>query len=364
MSIDVRVPAKTRSAVPYQAGRPIDDVARELGLDPATIVKLASNENPLGMSPLAAAALAHVDAVRYPDAGGHHLKATLAATLDVSPTCLTLGNGSENVLELVAKAFLEPGTSAVSSQYAFVVWEQAVRAVGAEAIVVPALDYGNDVDALLAAIRPDTAALYLANPNNPTGTFIGATEMVAFLDAVPSRVLVVLDEAYNEYLPPERRMDSVSFVGRFPNVMLTRTFSKVYGLAGLRVGYAVSDPEIAELMNRMRLVFNVSAPAQAAAVAALGDQDFLDRSYATNRAGMQQLTAVLDDLAIPYVPSLGNFVMIEVGDGAAVNDALLRLGVIVRPMAMYGLPQWLRVSIGLPEENLRFVTALMSALGR
>jgi len=364
VSIDVRVPAKTRSAVPYQAGRPIDDVARQLGLDPATIVKLASNENPLGMSPLAAAALATVDSVRYPDAGGHALKAALSAHLGVEPSWLTLGNGSENVLELIAKAFLEPGTSAVSGQYAFVVWEQSVRAVGAEAIVVPALHHGNDLAALRAAIAPHTVALYIANPNNPTGTFIAEAELVAFLESVPSTVLVVLDEAYNEYLPPELRMDSVAFVRRFSNVVLTRTFSKVYGLAGLRVGYSVSHPDIAELMNRLRLVFNVCAPAQAAAAAALDDHDFLQRSYDINRAGMAQLTAALDDGGITYIASLGNFVMMHVGDGAAVNDALLRQGVIVRPMAMYGLPEWLRVSIGLPEENTRFISALMKALGR
>jgi histidinol-phosphate aminotransferase len=362
VSINVRIPEKTRTASPYQAGRPIDEVARELGLDPTTIVKLASNENPLGMSPHAAAALAGVDSARYPDANAHALKVAIAAHHDIDPSWLTLGNGSENVLELITKVFLEPGTSAVSSQYAFIVWDQSVRAVGAESIVVAARAYGNDLEAMRAAIRDDTVAVYIANPNNPTGTYIESAELVAFIESVPSSVLVVLDEAYNEYLPPEHRVDTISYVRRFSNVIITRTFSKVYGLAGLRIGYAVSHPEVAELLNRLRLVFNVSAPGQAAAAAALGDTDFLQRSYELNLAGMHRLSAVLDELGLEYVESMANFIMMRVGDGAKVNASLLRQGVIVRPMAMYGLPEWLRVSIGLPEENERFISALKVAL--
>lgn len=365
MSTSVRIPERVRSASPYVAGKPIDEVARELGLDPATIVKLASNENPLGMSPKAAQAIAELDTEqvsRYPDANGFGLKSVIARHHDIDPGSIVLGNGSENLLELVAKAFIEPGLKAVSSQYAFIVFAQSVHNLGGTNIIVPAKDLGNDLHAILAAITPDTVALYIANPNNPTGTFIKHEEMLRFLSAVPSNVLVVLDEAYTEYLPPEYRYDGIRYASQFSNVIVTRTFSKVYGLAGLRVGYSVSDPEIAECLNKVRTVFNVNEHAQVAAAAALHDTEFIERSYAHNRTELDRVQRALDNLGLRYIDSVANFVLVHVGDAATVNDKLLRAGVIVRPMAMYGLGEWLRISIGTTGENTRMLEALRSAI--
>ena len=360
----VKIPTRTTTASPYVAGRPVEDVARELGLDPATIVKLASNENPLGMSPKAAAAIKNVDASRYPDANATALKAVIAAHHDCDPSCITVGTGSENLIELIGKAFMEPGTNGVSSQYSFIVFQQAVHNAGATNVVVPAKDLGNDLDALLRAIDADTRALYIANPNNPTGTFITQAEMETFLARVPRHVVVLLDEAYNEYLPPEFRYDGTQYARRFSNLIVTRTFSKVYGLAGLRVGYAISDPELADYMNRVRLTFGVNEAAQLAAAAALQDVDFIEKSYELNRTELARVQAQLDTMGVRYVPSLANFVLLNVGDAAAVNTAMLHQGVIVRPMGMYGLTEWLRISIGLPEENDRCLPALVQALGR
>jgi histidinol-phosphate aminotransferase len=362
VTLAVPVPTKTTSASPYVAGRPIDDVARELGIDPASIVKLASNENPLGASPLALAAMANLDLARYPDGNAHALKKVIAAHHDVDPSCITVGTGSENLIHLVAQAFLEPGKNGVSSQYSFIVFQQAVHNVGATNVVVPAKDLGNDLDSMLAAIDDNTVAMYVANPNNPTGTFISPANMEAFLARVPARVLVVLDEAYNDYLPPEFRYDGTQYARRFPQVIVTRTFSKVYGLAGLRVGYSVSNPEVAEYLNRVRLTFNVNEVAQAAAAAALTDHEFIAQSYELNRVELDRVQRALDALGLTYVPSMANFVMINVGDAARINARLLQAGVIVRPMAMYGLTEWLRVSIGLPNENTRFLDALTAAL--
>jgi histidinol-phosphate aminotransferase len=360
----VSVPLRTSTASPYVAGRPIEDVARELGLDPATIVKLASNENPLGMSPKAAEAIRSVDAARYPDANATALKAVIGAHHDVDPSCITVGTGSENLIELIGKAFMEPGTNGVSSQYSFIVFQQAVHNAGATNVVVPAKDLGNDLEAMLAAVTPETRAMYIANPNNPTGTFISQPDMEAFLARVPQNVILLLDEAYNEYLPPEHRYDGTQYARMFPNVIVTRTFSKVYGLAGLRVGYAISHPELADYMNRVRLTFGVNEAAQLAAAAALQDTEFIERSYELNRAELARVQAALDGMGISYVPSMANFVLLDVGDAAAVNTAMLHQGVIVRPMGMYGLTSWLRISIGLPAENDRCLAALATALGR
>ncbi len=355
-----------KQLVPYQPGKPIEELARERGLDPARIVKLASNENPLGMSPKAMAAVGRclADGARYPDGAGFALKAALKERLSVPPECLVLGNGSNDVLELVARLVLRPGTSAVFSQYAFAVYPLVTQALGARAIVVPAKAYGHDLAAMAAAIASDTRIVFIANPNNPTGTFVPGEAMEVFLRQVPSDVLVVLDEAYTEYLEPQDRYDSLAWLARFPNLVITRTFSKAYGLASLRVGYALAHPEVAEAMNRIRQPFNVNAFALAAAEAALADDRFLAESVAVNRDGMAQLEAGLARLGVRFVPSKGNFLMCEVGDAAAVNEALLDRGVIVRPIAGYGLPTWLRVSVGLPEENERFLAALAEALGR
>lgn len=365
MSTSVPIPQRVRSASPYVAGKPIDEVARELGLDPATVVKLASNENPLGMSPMAAQAIAALDGEqvsRYPDANGFALKSAIARHHDIDPSSIVLGNGSENLLELVAKAFVEPGLNAVSSQYAFIVFAQSVHNFGGTNIVVPAKELGNDLDAMLDAITPDTVALYIANPNNPTGTFIPHDEMLRFLSKVPSTVLVVLDEAYTEYLPPQLRFDGTRYASQFSNVIVTRTFSKVYGLAGLRVGYSVSDPEIAECLNKVRTVFNVNEHAQVGAAAALTDAEFIERSYTHNRRELERVQQALDELGLRYIDSVANFVLVHVGDAATVNNKLLHAGVIVRPMGMYGLGEWLRISIGTTDENTRMLAALGASI--
>ncbi|MCM5570023.1 histidinol-phosphate transaminase [Burkholderiaceae bacterium FT117] len=364
--MSIHAPEYVRKIAPYQAGKPISELAREYGLDEASIVKLASNENPLGMPESARRAMAAAidDLGRYPDSNGFELKAEIARRYAVPQDWITLGNGSNDILEIAAHALLQPGESAVYSQYSFVVYALATQAIGARAIVVPARDLGHDLDAMAAAIEPDTRIVFVANPNNPTGTFQPAPAVQAFLEKVPQDVVVVLDEAYNEYLDPGLRFDSSQWVRRFPNLIVSRTLSKAYGLAGLRVGFALAQPELTDLMNRIRQPFNVNSLAQAAAIAALGDDAFLQHSYELNRQGKQRLEKGFSELGLQYVPSYGNFVLVRVGDSAAVYERLLRAGVIVRPVAGYGLPEWLRVSIGLPEENEKFLAALPAALGR
>ncbi|WP_158900739.1 histidinol-phosphate transaminase [Burkholderia sp. L27(2015)] len=360
----VQIVEQVLRAQPYQAGKPIGELAREIGMPEADIVKLASNENPLGMSPVAReqANAALLDAAFYPDANGFELKAALAQRFAVPHDWLTLGNGSNDILELLASTFLAPGTSAVFSQYAFIVYAQATLRVGAQSIVVPASEYGHDLDAMLAAIRDDTSMVFIANPNNPTGTYLSAAQIEAFISQVPSNVVVVLDEAYNEYLPPELRVDSIAWVRQYPNVVITRTFSKAYGLAGLRVGYAIASAETTEYMNRIRQPFNVSNVAQAAAIGALQDDAFRQKTYETNLQGLAQLSAGLDALGIEYVRSHGNFVLAKFGAQAAqVNAFLLKHGIIVRPVGGYGLPEWLRISVGLEEQNARLLNALKAS---
>lgn len=361
---ELPAPEHVRAIAPYQAGKPIEELAREVGLDPAAIVKLASNENPLGMPQTARKAMvaAMEDFGRYPDSNGFALKTALAARLGVPLDWITLGNGSNDILELAAAAVLTPGRSCAYAQHSFAVYALATQARGARAIVVPARALGHDLDAMASSIDEHTALVYVANPNNPTGTFVPGVEVERFLERVPPRVVVVLDEAYNEYLRPELRADSVAWVRRHPNLLVSRTFSKAFGLAGLRVGYGVAQPELTDLLNRVRQPFNVNAVAQAAAVAALDDAEFLARSYALNLAGIEQLTRGFEALGLEYVPSYGNFMLVKVGPAARVYEALLRRGVIVRPVANYQLPEWLRVSIGLPEENERFLDALPEAL--
>ena len=362
----LHAPDYVRGIAPYQAGKPISELAREYGLREESIVKLASNENPLGMPESARQAIVAAlgDLGRYPDSNGFDLKAALASRYDVPASWITLGNGSNDTLELAAHALVQPGESVVYSQYSFAVYALATQEVGARAIVVPARDYGHDLDAMAAAIAPDTRLVFIANPNNPTGTFLSAPAIEAFLAKVPATVVVVLDEAYNEYLRPEHRFDSTAWVKRYPNLLVSRTFSKAYGLAGLRVGFGLAQPELTDLLNRVRQPFNVNSMAQAAAIAALSDQAFLARSYEINRQGLERLQAEFSALGLVYVPSYGNFVLVKVGDAPAIYEKLLRSGVIVRPVGNYGLPEWLRVSIGLPAENEAFLAALRAALGR
>lgn len=357
-------PPHVRAIAPYQPGKPISELARELGIAEADIVKLASNENPLGPSPraLAAAQDALADMALYPDGAGFALKAKLSAKLGVSHDQIVLGNGSNDVLDIAAQAFLSPGASSVHAEHAFAVYPIATQTAGARSIVVPARDHGHDLAAMRAAIRDDTRVVWIANPNNPTGTFLPWADIEAFLESVPARVLVVLDEAYGEYLPPVERCDTTAWLARFPNLLVTRTFSKAYGLAGLRVGYGLGHPDVIDLLNRVRHPFNVNLPGLAAAEAALDDVEFLARSYALNIAGMAQLVAGLAALGIETVPSKGNFLLAKVGDAARVNAALLQRGVIVRPVANYGLPEFLRVSVGLAGQNARFLEAVGAVL--
>lgn len=364
MTVASKAPEYIRRISPYEPGKPIGELAREMGIPEAGIVKLASNENPLGMSSRAkdAAAAALVAGERYPDGNAFDLKAALCSRFGVQPDQLVIGNGSNDVLELAARAFLGAGRSAVFSQHAFAVYALSTNATGAVGIEVAAKDFGHDLPAMAAAIRPDTRIVFIANPNNPTGTFVDGAAIEAFLASVPPDVLVVLDEAYTEYLGVQQRYDSLAWLPRFPNLLVSRTMSKAYGLAGLRVGYGIGHPEVADLMNRVRQPFNVSSVALAAAVAALSDAEFLERTADLNSRGMAQITEALAELSLEWIPSAGNFLAFKVGDAAAVNRALLQQGVIVRPIAGYGMPEWLRVSIGLPEENARFIAALRQAL--
>ena len=363
MNICDFVPEYIRAIMPYQPGKPISELARELGLQPHTIIKLASNENPLGTSPLAMEAMAQaLDTIAlYPDGSGYELKAALSQHYGVSDRQIILGNGSNDVLELAARITLGPGTSAVYSQHAFAVYPLLAQVTGARGIKVPAKDYGHDLTAMLAAIEPDTRLVFIANPNNPTGTLLSEAEIQDFLEKVSPTVLVVLDEAYKEYLPDTVRADSIGWLKQFPNLLVTRTFSKVYGLAGIRIGYGLTHPDIADLMNRTRQPFNINSIALSGAVAALKDSEFVARSYALNQAGMRQLTSGFDQLGISYIPSYGNFISFRVKPGTTASDVyqnLLGQGVIVRPIGIYEMPDHLRVTVGLQAQNLRLLTLL------
>lgn len=360
----LRLPAHIHATKPYQPGKPIDALVREIGVEPEMIVKLASNENPLGMSDAARAVLmdAGTELARYPDNDCHALLDALSRRFDVPAGYLVPGNGSECVLGLAATAFLEPGRNAVYAQYSFQAFVNAVQRTGASHKVVPAQNHGCDLDAMLAALNDNTGLVYLANPGNPTGSFVPGAALERFIAAVPSHIPVLLDEAYSEYLPLDDRYDSLAWVRRFPNLIVTRTFSKAYGLAGLRVGYGVAQPSLAALLNRIRPAFVVTALAERAAVAALNDEAFLARSCAENHKGLVQLYAGFDSPGLHYLRSHANFVLVRVGDAAAVNAKLLRQGVIVRPVGVYGLPEWLRISVGTEAENARCLAALRTAL--
>ncbi|HJW27216.1 MAG TPA: histidinol-phosphate transaminase [Rhodocyclaceae bacterium] len=362
MSLADQALSYVRAISPYQPGKPITELAREMGLPVDSIVKLASNENPLGMSPKARkaveAAIAGIE--RYPDQ--FDLIKAVAANCGVDTDQVVLGNGSNDVLDLAARVFLAPGRSAVFAQHAFAVYPLATLSAGADLVVVPAKNYGHDLEAMAAAIRPDTRIVWIANPNNPTGNFLPHAEVRAFLETIPGDVVVVLDEAYNEYISPAERQDTAAWIKEFPNLVVTRTFSKIYGLAGLRVGYALASAEVADLMNRVRQPFNVNNLGLAAAVAALDDHLFVAESYQLNHRGMEQIVAGLKRLGLEHIPSHGNFVTFRMSDAAGVNQKLLKQGVIVRPIAGYGLPDWLRVTIGTEPENARFLEALERAL--
>jgi histidinol-phosphate aminotransferase len=355
--------AGIRGLSPYQAGKPIEELQRELGL--AKVVKLASNENPLGpgMCALGACAMGVRDLTRYPDANGFELKKALAEKFNIESAQITLGNGSNDLIDLVARVYLAPNTSSVFSQYGFVCYPIATQACGAHAIVTPAKNWGHDLDAMAAAIQADTRIVFIANPNNPTGTWLSRDALVNFMRRVPEQVIVVLDEAYTEYVGHPDFPNGLELQRDFPNLVVLRTFSKAYGLAALRVGYSVSHPQVADLINRVRPAFNVNSLALAAAKAALNDDDYLQRTVQTNRDGMQQIVAGVEKLGLKYIPSVGNFVTVEFATEAMpVYQKLLQEGVIVRPLQPYQMPRHLRVSIGLAEENAFFLDALTKVL--
>lgn len=358
------IPSFIRTIAPYLPGKPVSELAREMGLNPQHIVKLASNENPSGPSPKALEAIqaALPEITRYPDGNAFDLKAALHKRFSIPTESILLGNGSNEILEMIAQVFLRPGDEAIYSQHAFAVYPLAVQARGATGIEVPAKNYGHDLEGMLTAITQHTKVIFVANPNNPTGTWHTHEAIEAFLHSVPSRIIVVLDEAYEEYLNDTQRSPSLHWYERFPNLIITRTFSKAYGLAGLRVGYGVMHPEIAGWINRIRIPFNVSLLAQIAAIAALDDEVYLTHSRKLNQEGYAQLTQGIIGLSRTLIPSFGNFFCVEVGDAKAVNQGLLHQGIIVRPVANYGLPNHLRVSVGTHDENQRFLDALKVAL--
>jgi len=364
MDLCEQSPSYVRAIAPYQPGKPISELAREMGLKEKSIIKLASNENPLGVSPKAKAAIKKqlAELGRYPDGNAFDLKAALAKRYKVPEECVVVGNGSNDLLEMAAGVFLGPGRSAVYSQHCFAVYPLATQARGARSIVVPTKNWGHDLPAMREAIAADTRVVFIANPNNPTGTFVSGAALEEFLASVPREVAVVVDEAYTEYLPREARYDSVGWLAKYPNVILTRTFSKVYGLAGLRVGFGLMQPEVADLMNRVRQPFNVNSLALAAATAALSDSKFVAKSVKLNQAGMAALERAFKRLGLEHIPSYANFITFRVSRAAAVYEKLLRQGVIVRPIAGYGMPEHLRVTIGTPKENARFLKALEAAL--
>ncbi|MCQ8115808.1 histidinol-phosphate transaminase [Methylomonas rosea] len=355
--------AGVQQLVPYVPGKPVDELQRELGIE--EVIKLASNENPLGTGAKVAAAIQATlpELTRYPDGSGFALKAALSAKLNVAPEQITLGNGSSEILELVMRTFVTPELEVVFSQHAFALYPILTQAVGAKAKVVPAKHYGHDLAAMREQIGPQTRLVFIANPNNPTGTLLDKRELESFIADLPAHVLCVLDEAYYEFVDPTVRTESLDWPNRYPNLIIARTFSKAYGLAGLRIGYGISSPDIADLLNRVRQPFNCSMLALAAAEAALGDTDYLHQTVALNSAGMTQLTDAFKALDLPWIPSSGNFVSVDVKQAALpIYDALLRKGVIVRPVANYEMPKHLRVSIGTERENAIFINALREVL--
>ena len=342
----------------YQPGRPLEEVARELGLPLGGLIKLASNENPLGPSPKAVEAMQQTASQihLYPDGNAFYLRNAMAERLGVDANQLIFGNGSNEIIEFVAHALLGPGTNIVVSQYCFAIYPIVAHLTGADCIAVPAKDYGHNLPAMREAITPDTRIVFIANPNNPTGTLASHEDVLALVDAVPEHTLLVMDEAYFEFL--ESPLDLVPRLLEKPNLLLMRTFSKIYGLAGLRIGYGISHPEFIAALEKVRQPFNLNAMAQAAALAAIDDTDHLEATRANNAAGLEFFEQTLSELNIETVASHANFILANVGDGASTFQKLQERGVITRPMAGYQLPEWIRISIGTPAENERCLAAL------
>ncbi len=363
--LKIRVSENVSSLVPYPPGKPIDELERELGIKGS--IKLASNENPLGPSPKAIEAVraSAGDLHRYPDGSSYYLKRDLAAHLGVTPDMIVLGNGSNEVIELLMRALFNTGDEAVMGEPSFAVYPIVVKCMGGVSVRVPLTnDFKHDLPAMARAVTDRTRVIFIANPNNPTGTMVTAEEIERFLEMVPDDVVICMDEAYAEFVRSPGYPDSIGLLSRDRPILVLRTFSKVYGLAGLRVGYGVADPELAGYLERVRQPFNVNSAAQVAARAALGDAEHLEKTVANNAAGLTYLYAELTRMGFEFVETEANFFMIKVGDGKGVYDALLREGVIVRPMASYGLGEYIRVTVGLPGENERFVKALLKVTGR
>jgi len=362
MDAKIFAPEWVRGLAPYPPGKPIEELEREYGISDS--IKLASNENPLGPSPKALAAIrnALVGLHRYPDGSAFYLRRGVAQKLGVSPDTLIFGNGSNEIIELAVRTFVRPGEEAVMADQAFIVSRLIVQAAGATARIVPLRNMTHDLDAIAETIGPRTKMVFLANPNNPTGTIFRRSDWEEFLRVVPPRVIILMDEAYAEFVEDPDYPDSLEDQGRDRALITLRTFSKIYGLAGLRIGYGVAHPELIELMNRVRQPFNVGALAQVGALAALEDDEHVVRTREINRQGMAYLTREFDRLGLSWVPSWANFLLVNVGNGAQVYERLLRFGVIVRPMGFYGFPEHVRVTIGTRPENERFVAALRQAL--
>jgi histidinol-phosphate aminotransferase len=345
--------------IPYVPGKPVEELERELGITGA--IKIASNENPVGPSPLAlsAAKKALGNIHRYPDGDAFYLKHKLASILDTKPDRLIFGNGSNDVLDIAARTFLSPGDEAVMGEFAFIVYPIVTQAVGAKAVISPMPDYKHNLKDMHSRITSKTKAVFIANPNNPTGTMVRRKELEWFLDNVGQDILVVIDEAYFEYVEDPDYPDSLLYQNSGKSILTVRTFSKIYGLAGLRLGYGVADEGIISAMQRARHPFNTSSIAQEAAIAALDDHEHVKKSKEVNREGFVYLKDELRKLGIDYTPTYTNFILIDLGkDPMPLYDALLREGVIVRPVGIYGLRTHLRVTIGLPEENERFIKAM------
>jgi histidinol-phosphate aminotransferase len=349
----------------YQPGRPIEEVARELGIPADSIIKVASNENPFGPSPLALAAMQKALPLvnLYPDGNAFYLKQKLAAKLHVEPSQLILGNGSNEIIQFVAQALLTPETNVVVSEYCFAIYPIVAKMLGASVITVPAREYGHDLPAMLRAITTQTRIVFVANPNNPTGTLATREELIHFVNEVPDDVLLVMDEAYIEFLEDPVDLIPLICLGNRPNLILMRTFSKIYGLAGLRIGYGISNPELIGALEKIRQPFNANLLAQIGALAALDDMDHIQKTRSNNLNGLAFFARAFRDLKLHFVPSYANFILVKVGKGQEVFEAMQKLGVITRPMGGYHLPEWLRISIGTPQENARCLSALQQALG-
>ncbi|MEM7602029.1 MAG: histidinol-phosphate transaminase [Verrucomicrobiota bacterium] len=349
--------------VAYDPGKPIEETARELGLEPDDIIKVASNENPLGPSPKAIEAMqeAATGVHIYPDGGGYKLRCAIAEKFDLGRENIILGNGSNEIIELIGHGFLNPGDNVIAAEHAFVVYKLMATLFGAETIEVPDPGYVHDLDAMAAAITPKTRKVFIANPNNPTGTMVGQEAIDRFMEKVPDHVMVIFDEAYHEFL--HDAPDTLKYVREGRNVVIMRTFSKIQGLAGLRIGYGITSPEIAEVLQKCRQPFNTNMIAQAGAIAGLADRDHQLKTRELNDEGLAFLQAAFEEMGLEYVPSVANFVLVKVGDGDAVFQSMLKKGVIIRAMSGYKLPQWVRISIGTMDQNRRCIATLKEVLG-